>query len=494
MSKIEKQTKKEEKYKIQVEQLKKSWEWLNIDFDIPEQKDFDDYIEKLADKNNINIVLKNERKILLDTKKNRPELKIYMDDKFGNLLEKNAKFYNLKTLQPSLLKNKVPCAVFQKKFINSYGEIENNKFFRNTEHEDLKIFDVPPDATEKQMKQIMSKLVVDGNEIAKVFNFDVEQVGLSAVNINRYIITEYLSNIKLGDGLKFNDLDYEEFDIIRKASYGAIQFSIQGAKFKNCKSYDVNSSYGSTYINQEFKIPTQKGFMKTKDFNKNEYGFFQLEIPNKNISGCLFKFNNVDNDNWYCTQDLQVLDENKIAYVIQKSYTYKECDLISFDMIFGKVVRQFYELKKNGNKLASECLRSLWGMLTQSNYMTVETTPENKIKYGNYAIKISSEILCYDPERPYKHLFCRIKPFMLSFGRKRISKEAKKIFDLNFKIYRMHTDSIVSDIPENIFNDKVCKISKELGDFKIEDKYEKDKTYCIKNINNIVEVEELHFE
>ena len=297
------------------------------------------------------------------------------------------------------------------------------------------------------------------------------------------------SNVKTAVELAFHFLNEKEIsaeDItllesewIENASCGAFIFAdkYEGEAFK----YDLNSAYPSIYSNVHLLLPVKQGEFKklTKDeFLKKgfvSYGIYRCTIEYNNDDKNNHKIFKLNDKNYYTNIDINYAvklgfkitliedeDFNFLSYDRSRTKTGSEC--------FSEFVKLLYPLRKNVivKDRVKSLLRCLWGALSQRNIfkkkykMDVETelfddcdivemVPFNNDSY---------QITYMKRDKPYETNYARMKPFLLSKGRVKISEY---IAPYKQHIKRCHTDSMTSTIEL-----KHIEHSLELGKMKLE--------------------------
>ena len=306
-------------------------------------------------------------------------------------------------------------------------------------------------------------------------------------------------------GINFNDDANEKIDMIESkwidnCNNGGLTYCSSGTY--NTFSYDFVSNYPSILADKYFIIPIKRGkelIKKKLEMRDIQLGYYRCKIECDNED--FKKIMTFSKHNTYTHHTLNFLRKHQEKYDIKieliqddKPNTYQYGDCKSRDMvksgqdIFGKWFYKLTELKKKypKNKLIKHLLSSVWGNLIQKivmfkNYDALEGLDigdEYDSEYGiiNHHIKKNSEyyeIVKYD--NLYKHN-CRIKAFLTSFARNKISKLA--LLDIR-SVVRIQTDACS-------FN-KEQDISK-YNDLKLEDKTT-GKIY-FKNCNSYIKVKE----
>ena len=117
--------------------------------------------------------------------------------------------------------------------------------------------------------------------------------------------------------------------------------------------------------------------------------------------------------------------------------------MITGKKLFGPFIDYLFNFKKAGHREVKQILNALWGALSQTNVLTVNT---DKIRAGKEILTITPSnngTLTFETvikEKFYESDFARIKPFMMSYGRTKTSNIILTNLD---KVVRCHTDGII---------------------------------------------------
>ena len=340
----------------------------------------------------------------------------------------------------------------------------------------------------------IKKIISHELEIAEHFQcVNLKYVRHTARRIARQILYDIFKNLHGTEHVLFDS----EWDLYEIKTDGALIYSDQKyQEFTGFSQFDINSKYPAIYLDDDFQFPIRKGKVvklpdDIRDIDTDECAFYEIHVKTEKC-GRIFKKNI---DNVYTNYDLKSIQRHKLEheFLCDEYYKYENKDCINLAFFLKKTVDKLYELKKAGNLFAKEILNCIWGTLCQAYIINVlESSPQWKQFKDNNRIKINGwhrELKYaeyYSIERPFKFTFGRMKPFILSYARYTISKDIRKIMLLGYKVIRVHTDSILTDIDEKTFNDKVHRIGKELGDYKNEiNKIDPKQIYVMKNVNSI---------
>lgn len=274
----------------------------------------------------------------------------------------------------------------------------------------------------------------------------------------------------------------EEYEVdILESGTGAL---IYGNKYEGMAyKYDIVSEYPSIMASCKHKFPIGKGELKT--FTKKEFDeltFYQFGMYHCKIINIDYRLMKQNIKNWYTHTDLNYA-KNKLNYKIElieddepNSLLYDNSKLITGKVLFGKFVDELFKLKKD-HKEFKKYLNALWGAMCQTNVMKIS---DNTIHAGKEILTITPNgngnniFETYLKSCFYETNYARLKPFLMSYGRHKISTIILPNID---NILRTHTDGII--LKEPIKN---IKCGTELGDLKFEEKG----LIIIKNANSYI--------
>lgn len=243
---------------------------------------------------------------------------------------------------------------------------------------------------------------------------------------------------------------------IEDTTFGALTYWEQ---YKgNVYMYDKNSHYPSILKKNFHYFPIKEGeylTMNEKDFNEmysddfKDYSIYRCIIEkSKDKSTKFFRFNQ---KNKYTHLDLQCAKEYglNIKLIVDgkpNCLYYSKDKLMNGAYLFKKYVDELYELKIQKIDGAKDLLNILWGALCEMNYNNRNIDYDDEINYTEVDIrKITTsedniQIKCLFYKASYfKTNFGRMKPFIISYGRKCLFRTFIKYEPL---IVRLHTDGI----------------------------------------------------
>jgi hypothetical protein len=446
-------------------QLKYTLKWFDLNLDV-NGDNLDEYISNVEKENNINICIDGEEKPI----KRTTLLLKYANGKFTQTTNKAGM-----GLKPRCIKKSVIVSgdiyVTEDLQIKQKSELQKDEIDIDYYRDDNKI------RTPEELIYDMKCLKCDLDEIRNnVFYFDKKTTGLKDTNAMKTFMFTYLRC------LKCESISFDEKEIIEEASIGPM---LCGRKqlIKDHYMYDINSSYPYIFQSQDFKFPIGEGNYKTVDKIEG-YGFFKITVKTDN-DFTLFKVN--EESDWCTHIDIMKLDNIGYEYELIKTennaYIYDESVLINSSLIFKKFINAMYDLKTEGNGLSKQCINCIWGKLTQPRTLTTQLTKESLEQFDD-CIKIIhpklGTIVYYDKKQPYKTGYARMKPFILAMGRYNLSKVCFEVIKKGYKIVRVHTDSILTNMKPDEFS-KIATIGNEIGQWKIDKKIDSNCEYEVKN-------------
>ena len=144
--------------------------------------------------------------------------------------------------------------------------------------------------------------------------------------------------------------------------------------------------------------------------------------------------------------DIKLIQDGK-----PNALLYSHDKLINCKKLFEEYVNILFPLKNKNIYLAKDLLNIMWGILCERKLKT----RKNGVKLRNIKIQCNEKIYqilpldgiekgelirSYDPSRIFKYRFGRLLPFILSQGRRKISKFIEPFVD---DIVHVHTDSSI---------------------------------------------------
>lgn len=240
--------------------------------------------------------------------------------------------------------------------------------------------------------------------------------------------------------------------------------------------YDFRNFYASQLASTAFKFPIKEGKeIKINDLSNIKYGYYDVKIilPDNNAKK-LFK---VCKNNIYTHYSLLYAIELQQTYDIKiilntdvefNAYVYNDEDLITGYKMFRRWYEAIRDIKNElpDNKIVKLLSSSFWGHMTAHSYIT---KTENEIKELNLKIGYNEDkcdyLICHKAynvdgfyfykllnlNKPYIYPL-RIKSFLTSYCRNRISKIARMDVD---NVIRIHTDGICFSKP---FDETITKL------------------------------------
>jgi len=391
-----------------------------------------------------------------------------------------------------------------------YYEIHNGKFqsydgefLKETDNKPNGFYLVKPyEATKKELIKYYNKLYNDIEELCEVSKLDFET--LSNSNYSKLISTLF-KIYRTDQDIKYDRIEFYEYEFFENCFNGGLNTATEGT-FENVKAFDYKKFYpnllGGDKTTKE--IPITKGKLYNLEEippKKNiKYGIYRVKITSNspNISK-VFAFNE---NNYYTHADLKrAIDlsyskrfEVKISLIKDEEPNALIYDnLIKTKKIFIRYVKKLKEclLKYPDNKLCKFVMSSVWGNLSQKGRTRKLTNEEyeklpNKDEYNLIDAKmkfINGEFI---------HIFellhinntqisnYRLKAFITSFGRNKMSENLTRVSDLN-DIIRVCTDGVI--LKQNATYAKRFVSSEFIQDGKYN-----NKNITIKNVNKVLTI------
>ena len=481
---------------MEVETLKeilKNYFYLSeFDYDV-DGKTKEDFLKNFAEENELEI----EYKIVYskDKKKTDDSIQIFKPKKENtsyriSLAVRSAKKLDISSnvISKSLLMRSED--IKAKKIVLSnrekYFSVSDGKYIQDATRKDYYILDhYKTEDLEGEYKNILKVEPI----LNELFDINCEELKFCPKQIGKAIVYQSVRYIKHPE-----HVSEVEYDFIKCASKGGFTYYEEGLH-KGCVCYDFNSFYSDIMSGSYgFRFPIKEGKITTlKDISeidlKNKIGIYRLNLKSK-FNRATFRPNS---EGYYTTYDIELMKKLKIEYemlnVEKNALEYDEW--LRGEYIFGGIMKRLYKLKiehKNMNDLFKVIMSEMWGTLTKESKFEI---PIDEV-YEN----AMHRVIDFDPikmiavlskEQPFNHFLARLKPFLLSMGRKQICKLSQKIIKKGGKVVRCFTDSVVvCNISEKKVN-KICEINPyEMGCLKKEDKYEGD--IQILDLNKITKI------
>jgi hypothetical protein len=328
---------------------------------------------------------------------------------------------------------------------------------------------------DRDVKEIFKNRKAKYEEIGELMNIDVKAFFYDPILIGREIC---YNHIKYLHGCEF--VDTEEGEILDGSTRGALHYALKG-KIVNTWDYDYNSMYIYVMALSDFQFPLSKPRKVKKMTNQpNTLYIVKCEVKGSH------KFFARTPDNYYNSYYLSIMDILKIEYVIDENEIY-EYDVVSSKEIFNYML-PMYELKAKGNEYVKPIINTTWGSLSKKSTVS--------IPFENLYDEAIKRIICIDPvtdvvtlsvdNRPYRHALGRMKSFILSYARLMLIRDCLvPVENAGYTVYQANTDGFISNIPPEKM-EKIQKISKDIGDLKIEKVL--NGTYDISHVRRIDKV------
>ncbi len=275
---------------------------------------------------------------------------------------------------------------------------------------------------------------------------------------------------------QFDEINFSESGWIEKCYNAGIQSCKPNDNPMKVYSYDGKGFYQYILSNDDFYIPTCKGYETILDelpeIEDLKHGIYRVKITSKNPDATMvFAFNS---KNHYYYYDLVFAMKHRKLFKIRliddgKPNAYLYDNIIKSSSIFGEWNKKINLLKKDfpDNKLLKNLGSKVWGKLVEHNQFIVTQTEmdKNYEKYENYNI-IRTKVVgehgtdeyrkihyLQDENKPYCYNL-RLKAQITSFARNLVGSHAIDNLD---DIVRIHTDSISFKKPWKELNKTIFK-------------------------------------
>jgi hypothetical protein len=252
---------------------------------------------------------------------------------------------------------------------------------------------------------------------------------------------------------------------------GAIIFNTP-CDLKNAYQIDINSAYAYIMSSSSFKIPMKEGEFQKIDILPEilTYGIYLCIIT---LSGNekIDRYFRLSVDNMYTHIDIYCarLLNLKIELIINDQSNcllYGAGKCVQGSKMFKTIVDKLYKLKSEKVAFSKLMLLKLWGSLCEKNKIYgLAVTEDFSIPSDCYVSQIHPyknglKVSYYKKSSVYKLNYARFAPFLTSAVRYKIIRDC---LPYNEHIFKVNTDSILSDIPLTHL-----KIGTALGEYKIE--------------------------
>ena len=350
--------------------------------------------------------------------------------------------------------------------------------------------------TEADLKQYADDMIKWRNELLKVSNGKIDYFqqsfskgsGLQIRNHFRNtkrVLSIYLQNKDIYK-TKFEPISIEEELYFEKCNNGGLVYHQDGV-YDNITTFDKRMFYPSILGSQYFKIPMTKGKIcefKTIPKAAFRYGIYPVKIiSNDPIFNKIFAFSK---DNHYTHISLNFVKYYNKAYAKPNNQIrmevagntqlvwYKNDWLIESSKFFSKwyYMMKAFKTAAPKNKLIKRLASSAWGHLLHKNVIVKsEDEIENEdldigtsmnVDDNRYFIKkdMIDKLELIDLTKPIYNYKFRIKPFLTSYARDVIGKQALKNIH---NVVRIATDSITYDTDIEIEAYEFIKETKKSG-------------------------------
>jgi predicted transcriptional regulator len=333
----------------------------------------------------------------------------------------------------------------------------------------IEIFNNDIVVTEDDVQDFINNLKKEHKEICQTLNLVVASTNYRHTQIMRSFIFNHICSI-----LSEDQIDEEEAEIIMKHTKGPIMFARNGLIINSdeYKCVDINSSYPSIYIRNDFLIPLSrpKFYKNIDDMNIIKNKCFLAEIMTV--------------DEWVTVSSLtDCTNDDDNCALLQNIYVYEKT--IPISMMLKKVTLALYNLKLKKNSHAKQCLNCIWGLFSAYNIKTVPLTQTIFDDHYDSIYKIhrgEEQVDMLYKTDMFRSSFARVKPFLLQQGRKNVEELISLLKNNDDRdgriIARIHTDSVLSNYDLTILKDR---LNTDIGNYKIETKLEPNTEYQVMN-------------
>ena len=264
---------------------------------------------------------------------------------------------------------------------------------------------------------------------------------------------------RFNKNITVEDITVKEFNWLEDGTMGSLTYA---EEYKGIGYlFDFCSMYPGILSSLNFMLPIKEGefsYISKEEFEAKKYfsvGIYHCQVEkstDENINK-LFKFNR---KNKYTNIDLQRAKELKlnINHIDKKpnALIYSRDKLINGNKVFKQYVDLLFDLKYRNvaGNAPKQLLNQLWGLLCEkrelSKVIDEDDTENFELSKGRTVTSITplndNKLLVKYAiqKRLYETPFARLKPFLLAYGRKNLSRIVEKIID---KVKWMHTDGFI---------------------------------------------------
>lgn len=293
--------------------------------------------------------------------------------------------------------------------------------------------------------------------------------GNNIMNVAKRVLYRQLKFIAC-DVIK--DYEYPFLDNVRN---GFIYLKEKDVVIDHAYQYDINSAYPYALSNKKFRFPIMEGekvLIKSSDeIDIKTIGLYMLDVDYSNFP---YMHGNDDKKIYYSNYAIDMFRSANVPFTVIQPKPDEEHNAIIWnndktvtgDKFFGTMFKELYDLKRNGNKVASAISRMMHGILFQKNTIKIERSeyqPEMKKRLIRHE-KGKLILLDDGSESEYKYGFARMKPFLYDFVR--MDMFDTYINDADYEIHRIYIDSML--ISKKLPN---CYVGTKMGEMKFEKEY-----------------------
>jgi hypothetical protein len=204
---------------------------------------------------------------------------------------------------------------------------------------------------------------------------------------------------------------------------------------------------------------------------EQRFALYRLEMADKKYLEKEFTMKFKTNRRWFTSQDIEVFNMYGIEYnLIQEEnncilYETVECNFQWMEKVNALKQKTDKEKEQIQYTIYKTLLSSFWGAC--STFSTLEfkegVKPDISHEWYFKTHPFTGDKIYINPNQIYKYSCGIIKPFVLSYARLRLLKQIKKVEDKGMSVVYAHTDSIICNKCDNLF-----ELGTDIGQFKLE--------------------------
>lgn len=378
--------------------------------------------------------------------------------------------------------------------LNTLPKMEQQLIICQIENDNVKCYDgsfqyiIPIQEFKKQKYEINNQSYItigNNNNIVEYYNQYIQNVHLVRdLSHNKYDLSKsgYLPKNESLKSIHYalqcfdkgEPLNGNEEYFIKNSFKGGIRFIRDDIELLNGYDYDIRGSYASILSSSSFTFPIHQGIFQSIDALPDilPYGIYRCIVHEGDDfkKNKLFKFNEFNYYTHYDIHSARLLEFNiELIHDDEANCLLYQKNRKNGHTYFGGLVYELNELKKKvstvdkSNTLVKETMAALWGSLCTRNKKYVSLHKEVVLKEDADIIDFRDNCVAYTRRgKFYKYNYARIGTFLTAYARLKMVKDTLPIFD---NVYRIYTDSILSNIPL----DSHIDVGENLGQYKMND-------------------------